>query len=365
MAISRNSSLLHRVLRVASCLTLSLALLLGVAMVVESVGVEATEAVAPFVLKDINGKTFDSSKQLIGKVSVLSFWRLEQQYSMKLLMDLAKLDKEMGPAAPNIVTIVSGDTNVAEIKKIVADYGIKFPVLLDPERSVYGAFGVRVSPSTWFLDKKGQQQFEYMGYRRDFGTVLKADSEFLLGKISESERKDRTTQRKAPPSTEKAGTTVRFRLAQRLLDQGKVEQAKTTLREAWEGEPPVVAAGVELGMLLLKEDKVSEALELLDKVTAAAPDNARAMGAKGLALVKSGRGQEGEKLLAKALEANVNEPLFYYEMALYRESSGAKDEACGYYKRGLKLLMEPPSAKSSVSAAAAAAKAKKEAAAKK
>ncbi len=324
---------------------MSLTLLLGAAIAVESVGVEATEKVAPFVLKTVEGGSYDSAKELAGKVTVLSFWRLEQEYSIKLLMDLAKMDKEMGSRGPAIVGIVSGETDIAEIKKLISSYDIKFPVLLDPDRVVYGAFGVRVSPSTWFLDAKGEQQFQYMGYRRDFATVARADSEFLMGKISEAERAHKTTQRKAPPSTERAGSSVRYRLAHRLLDQGKIPEAKATLREAWEGDPPVVAAGVDLGMILLKEGEGADALVLLEKVVAAAPDNPKAMGAKGMALVKAGQTVEGEKLLLKALNANVNEPLFYYEMAVFREKAGDDEEACGYYKRGFELMIEPDAAK--------------------
>jgi Flp pilus assembly protein TadD len=133
---------------------------------------------------------------------------------------------------------------------------------------------------------------------------------------------------------------VRYRLAQKLLADGKRDSAKKQLMQAWRAEPPFPAAGVDIGLMLLEDGKSQEALEILKQAAELLPDDPRAMGAVGLALIRSGSTEEGGDLLRRAVEAGAAEPLFFYEMALLSESRGADDDARRYYRAGLELMLE-------------------------
>jgi len=111
------------------------------------------------------------------------------------------------------------------------------------------------------------------------------------------------------------------------------------LESAWEGDPPIVEAGVKLALLLLEQERDAEALKILERASDLAPDNLLASGAKGIALIRTGREQAGAELLNHALQQDVTEPLFYYEIARLNERSGAPDAALHYYRKGLELML--------------------------
>ncbi|MCP4039571.1 MAG: hypothetical protein GY733_21690, partial [bacterium] len=137
-----------------------------------------------------------------------------------------------------------------------------------------------------------------------------------------------------------AGPATRYRLALRLLEKGRREAALTQLRQAWEGNPPLVDAGVKLGLLLLEDARDREALKILERASELAPGNALASGARGAALVRLGQEEDvGAELLRRALEGSVTEPLLYYEMGRLSERSEAPDEARRYYRKGLESTL--------------------------
>jgi hypothetical protein len=77
-----------------SCLAGAVALLAAA-----SQRVGADEPVAPFRLRGLDDRVFDSSKQLPGRVTIISFWRLEQKHSLRILEDLAKIHEEFARRA--------------------------------------------------------------------------------------------------------------------------------------------------------------------------------------------------------------------------------------------------------------------------
>jgi tetratricopeptide (TPR) repeat protein len=240
-----------------------------------------------------------------------------------------------------VVTIVAGPTDRARVGQLAEELGVTFPVLFDPNRSLYAEFKVIVSPSTWFVDGRGELQFAYPGHRRNFLQVARADIEQLRGRISEQERQRRVLSGAAHSAgIEEMGPAARYRLARRLLAKGNLQAAEKQLRQAWEREPRFAEAGVELGLLLLEQGRNQEALAIAEQAAAMSPDEPRAMGAKGLAYIRAGRSKEGRRQLREALERGTREPLLFYEMALLSESLGQADDALRYYKRGLELLLE-------------------------
>jgi peroxiredoxin len=295
-----------------------------------------------FKLEGVNGQAFDSEQRLRDVAAVITFWRVDQEPSVRILKDLNQLYDEVSKKEIVIVSIVSGGVERSPVDGVMKELGIAFPVLLDPDRRVYGAFGGIVSPSTWFVDRSGVVVDAYPGHRRDFLRVARANVEFLRGRIGEAEREG-TVHTRRPPISEKdkdfAGVQTRHRFATRLLEKGQRKAAVKQLRMAWEGDPPLVEAGVELGLLLLEETRDTEALEILERASELAPDDPLASGARAVALIRLGQVQVGADLLRQALQQPVGEPLLYYEMAKLSERSDEPDEARRYYRKGLELML--------------------------
>ncbi len=330
----------RRTKAVAACAAATL-LALQMAMPGAGLATDEADAKAPsFALQSLDGATFESDKQLAGKPAVIAFWRLDQEYSVEVLKQLVKIRSDFSSSDVKIVTIISGAADRGAVAELATKLGLEFAVLFDPDREAYGAFGVRVAPTCWFIDAKGVKQFDYPGYRRDYSTTARANIDFLLGNISAKEREARATPSKAPKAAQPVATTARYKAARRLLASGRRDAGIAQLENAWESEPPSAPAGLDLGLILLEDGDNEGALAILDKVAKLIPEDPRAIGARGLALLRTGEEDEGAKLLAQAIAADVIEPVFFYDLAVVNERRGNAEEACTYYRRGFEILME-------------------------
>ena len=206
---------------------------------------EPPPALPEFSLEALQGGSYVSKERLAGRLAIVSFWRLDQEYSIRLLKDLVRLREEPLLAEVEVVTIVAGPSDRARVGQLVEKLGVRFPVLFDPDRSLYAELDVIVSPSTWFVDGRGELRFNYPGHRRDVLQVARANIEQLRGRITEKERRRRVRSGPAPRAgVEGVGPAARYRLAQKLLARGDRQAAEKQLRKAWETEPGYAKAGV-------------------------------------------------------------------------------------------------------------------------
>ncbi|MBI5095236.1 MAG: redoxin domain-containing protein [Candidatus Hydrogenedentes bacterium] len=302
-------------------------------------GVREGDAVPAFSLKSTDGQSFDSTKEFNAPASIIAFCRLEQEYSEALLKDLQGLYSEVQSKGVRVAAIFSGDADPAKVAELKKRLDIQFPLLLDSDRATYGKFGVIVAPATGFVDGKGVLRFYYANYRRDFPDTARANVDLLLGKISESERADRTKP-KAAPEANSSRAGAHYRLGLQLLKAGMREEAEKELNQAWNSEPRSADAGIELGLVLLQENKNEEALKALTDAAKLAPDSAKAGGARGVALLRTGKEDEGKALLEQAIGQSVKTPLLYFEMGLWYEKHGMADKAAASYRKGLEIALE-------------------------
>ena len=111
-------------------------------------------AAPDFALPDLDGRTLRLS-QFRGKVVFLNVWttwcppcRMEMPAMEALYRQLH--DEDL------VVLAVSQDENGAEaVRPFVAELGLTFPVLLDPEGRVSTRYGVTGYPETFIIDRDG------------------------------------------------------------------------------------------------------------------------------------------------------------------------------------------------------------------
>ncbi|NIA12680.1 MAG: redoxin domain-containing protein [Nitrospiraceae bacterium] len=301
-------------------------------------GVEVGKPAPVLKLKDVQGEAFSTDTIFNGEANVIVFCRVGQSYSEKLLKDLQEIYDELQKKGLRAAAVFSGKVESSAVGELGKKLGLKFPLLLDPDRESYGRYGVIVTPATGFIDKKGLLRFYCASYQRDFMKIARANVGFLLGDISAAEREERLRPKKEAAKLNPAVTE--YRLGLKLLKKGSTDAAKEMLRQAWESKPPYVEAGVELGFLLLQEGANEEALALFADVTRLAPKHARAGGGRGVALLRTGEKDEGRASIEQALSAGAEAPLFYYELGLLSESQGNATEALGFYRQGLELALD-------------------------
>jgi thiol-disulfide isomerase/thioredoxin len=127
--------------------------------------VPETLSAPDFTLKDIDGKQF-SLKNYRGKVVLLNFWATwcppcrREMPSLERLHEKLK-DKDFVVLALN--QMEDGD----RVFTFSGDLGIDltFPILFDQDSGVSRAYGVMGLPTTFLIDKKGNERFRAIGGR--------------------------------------------------------------------------------------------------------------------------------------------------------------------------------------------------------
>ncbi len=127
----------------------------------------AQESLKPapiFELPDINGKKV-SLADFKGKVVLINFWATwcgPCKAEMPSLNNLYAAFKNEG----FVVLAVSLDPSEKPVRSFVAEKGLAFPVLMDPEKEVYfDLYAAFAMPTSFLIDRKGMIAEKFIGER--------------------------------------------------------------------------------------------------------------------------------------------------------------------------------------------------------
>jgi len=108
-----------------------------------------------------------SIEELKGKVVVIDFWTYSCVNCIRTLPHLARWHETY---ADNGLVIVGVHTpefaferELANVEDAVEDFGIEYPVALDPDFATWRAWGNRFWPTKYFIDREGQVRFAHFG----------------------------------------------------------------------------------------------------------------------------------------------------------------------------------------------------------
>jgi len=133
-------------------LTLALALVLAGSVMACTKSEEVPYA-PDFTLQTINGQTVNLT-DFRGKPVMLTFWRINCPACQFQAPFIQAFYSEQSSEEVAILTINVGDSASAT-QDYVTSRGLTFPVLLDPEGRVAGAYGIIGVPMTFFIDAEG------------------------------------------------------------------------------------------------------------------------------------------------------------------------------------------------------------------
>jgi peroxiredoxin len=137
--------------------------------------------VAPnFSLKSLGGKEFSLAASLEKGPTLLAFFKIGCpvcQFTFPFLERLYQRYK-----SPNFSILGIGQNGPEKTAKFVAEYGVTFPVLLDPEEKGYvvsNAYGLSMVPSILLVDTDGVVLVSSMGFVK---ADLETFAEHLAGR---------------------------------------------------------------------------------------------------------------------------------------------------------------------------------------
>jgi peroxiredoxin len=142
----------------------------------------AGETASDFTLRDVNGSQVTLSG-LKDKVVVLSFWATwcgPCKEEMPHLQKMYDAHKDQGLVVLSIST--DDARSASRVKPYVMKMGYSFPVLLDRESTVIGAYNpAKTLPYTVVIDRKGEVVRRTSGYNPGDETELEAFLVSTLG----------------------------------------------------------------------------------------------------------------------------------------------------------------------------------------
>jgi peroxiredoxin len=133
-------------------------------MLVAGCGEQRAQPEAPqFTLPLLDGGESVSLQDYRGQVLYLTFWAswcLPCRQEMPYLAQL--LERHAGQGFEVLAINVDQDIELA--RAFVEEYGVTFPVLYDPERSVAPAYRVPGYPTHFVVDRRGRIRYTSIGF---------------------------------------------------------------------------------------------------------------------------------------------------------------------------------------------------------
>lgn len=279
-----------------------------------------------------------NSQQLTGQPAVIVFWRPNQKRSFEALGDLQSLVDEIGAARFKVLAVDTRRSSVQTIQAALGGKTLSFPVLLDPQRTLYGTVGVIVSPTTLLLDAKGVLRFVVASHPPQFRHVIRARLRFLLGQIDRQ-----TMDQQIKPTVLKiehdlAAAWRMFNLGKKLQAEGKSSQAIDVYQKVVSQRPTLTEARCALGFLKLEAGDVSAAAQNFQTALTYAPNSPVAHLGQAAVMARTDNADRAEQILLSLLSHRSIAIRVRYELGRIYHTRGELDKAVTFYQDALATM---------------------------
>ncbi len=111
----------------------------------------------------LSGKSFATS-ELRGKVVLVNFWATSCVVCVKEMPRMVETYKKYAPRGYEMVAVAMSYDHPNQVAEFTRSRGLPFQVALDVDGSIAKSFGdIRVTPTTFVLDKQGRVLKRYLG----------------------------------------------------------------------------------------------------------------------------------------------------------------------------------------------------------
>ena len=333
----------------------------------------------PVQLEDLEGQEHSLAKYRESKAILLFFWATWSQRSLTELADLKKFQAEYGDKGLQILAInvenqKMSDEDLRQIRSVLEENEISYPVLIDQGLKTYNEWGVIATPTTAIVSTDGVVIFDLSSYPTSAYLDMEQSIQKALGLYVEEEKAadiepsyvptreallhlglgKRHAQKgfmtKALPELEKAAIAdsgwaepqmylgfVHFRM-------GESEKASASLEKASQLDPERLEITWLRGYLLVVDEKVDEAIALLQSGEPVEPQSGEPVEPQGdipakTQIEESGQvAEDGSQVTSAASDAStagtpmaevqgtMGEPLDLSEVLVLKDA-GKTDEA--------------------------------------
>jgi peroxiredoxin len=116
----------------------------------------------PSELQSIDDFTVERLNEYRGQVVVLNFWAMWCRPCRVEMPDLEAVYQEYREQGV-VVLAVNVSESSADIANFAKELGLTFPILRDSKQEAMREYNVRILPTTYFIDRKGQVRHNRVG----------------------------------------------------------------------------------------------------------------------------------------------------------------------------------------------------------
>ena len=311
-------------------------LLLSIVLPSHAVSMHYGAEAPQFNLSSTEGQKVSLSEYK-GDIVVLIYWNAEQDYSLEALEECRDIFNAYKGRGVKFIGFISDTADVKKARKIIKDYGIDFPVLIDSGRHIFSTYGISVYPTTVIIDRDGRYSRSIPGHAVTYKTKLVGYLRYMLREIDEMELLELISlQKKVKAKSESELRAERnYNLALKFAEEGLINHAITSAESSVESKPDISRTHTLLGFLFLEIKETELALQEFIRALELEPGSNDAKTGLGKTYILLGRIDEAIDALTAAVKANPNPQTAYYELGKAYEIKGEKDKAWEMYKMAI------------------------------
>jgi Tfp pilus assembly protein PilF/thiol-disulfide isomerase/thioredoxin len=286
-----------------------------------------------FSLKDLNGKSIALSDYSDKTAVVLLFWSTWSRKSKDALTRFNEYHQKYKDKGIQVIGINADnqyitDKDINEIKTLIGELGISYPIVLDNELETFHSYGIIALPSTMVISENkityALPSFPLVGTEEMF--------DYLLVLAGEPPRKKGKTKY-IPKNNAIATVNLAIKLARR---ESMSQKVYSLFKKAIKKDPHYMRSYIELAMLYEANGKIKEAEAILREALTIEPENKIVMSELGFLLAKNDRAKEAIDILSKAVQSESFPPAhFYFAYALGKD--GQLDKSLALFERAVEL----------------------------
>jgi tetratricopeptide (TPR) repeat protein len=238
------------------------------------------------VIANVELRTITGGKEKLlspkAKANVFVFFRTNQDRSLDALKQMATCEREFAGKPVYWTAVVSSSEALADVKAVVAEAGIKMPVLVDEGDRLYGKLGVRLHPVVGVADDQGTLLAYVPFHQVNYCDMIRVRIRFALHEADQAAVDQVDHPPKAVFPNEVPGAVARrhVNLGERFLGTSQWAKAADQARIALEMDPGMASAQSLLGRALAGQGRCGDARRALDRALALDPSDAAAAAAR-------------------------------------------------------------------------------------
>jgi tetratricopeptide (TPR) repeat protein len=265
---------------------------------------------------DWNGKDIGGAdvKVPVDRTSIVAFVRGDQPQSKDALKQIqaAVTDAKMA----QVLVILSGPTAVESAKAMQIDVPSAWRLVADAEFAASGKMNIHVWPTTLVVKSDGTQVAHLAGMPKSFSTDLKAYLDYAAGKLDDTALQKRLTTEDVITDSPAQIASRHLQIAQRLLEQGQIDQAESEINEGLKRVPNDPMLELTLARVMVMKNQPKLAIELLDKLPTSSTPAWQGSLIRGRALIALERWTDAKAVLPDALKLNPDPAEAHYLLGL-------------------------------------------------